>query len=93
MSFYRLNKVLKRHKLNSRSVAVLESIVDCEKSLTEIAGEFLITTAAVTQLVDSLEREDLAERKPCSHDRWRILLFPTEFGKTVLHQAKTEVTA
>ena len=71
--------------LTPASGLVLSILADSERPLPphEIAERLIVSRATVTGLVDSLERRELAERRPHPTDRRMLLVEITERGREV----------
>ena len=62
---------------------------DGSRSMSAIAEELGMSTSAVTQIADRMERSRLVERAPDHGDRRQKHLHLTAHGKTLMHKRRT----
>jgi len=57
------------------------------QSMTSLADNLSLNLPTVTKLMDRMVSDNLAYRKPHHSDRRRVLIFPTERGLDLFHEA------
>jgi DNA-binding MarR family transcriptional regulator len=75
-----------------QTLAVLDG-ADEPLSSTEIANRLLVTTASMTSLLDTLERQGLVRRVPHPHDRRKVLVAVTDAGRKTIDEVMPVVHA
>tara|TARA_R110002073_G_scaffold85978_24_gene204327 strand:- start:549 stop:968 length:420 start_codon:yes stop_codon:yes gene_type:complete len=58
------------------------------QSMTSLADSLSLNLPTVTKLMDRMVSDNLAYRKPHHSDRRRVLIFPTERGLNLFHEAE-----
>jgi DNA-binding MarR family transcriptional regulator len=90
-----LNRVLRRHGLSAAGAQALGIIEGAGEptSPTLIAERLIVSTAAVTSLLDTLERRGLIVRTPDQGDRRRVLVSLTDDARDLVERFLPEVVA
>ena len=57
------------------------------QSMTSLANSLSLNLPTVTKLMDRMVSDNLTYRKPHHSDRRRVLIFPTERGLDLFHEA------
>lgn len=57
------------------------------QSMTSLADSLSLNLPTVTKLMDRMVSDNLAYRKPHHSDRRRVLIFPTDRGLDLFHEA------
>ncbi|MBL4837703.1 MAG: MarR family transcriptional regulator [Kordiimonadaceae bacterium] len=57
-------------------------------AMTKVADKLCLYLPTVTKLIDRMVSDNYVYRKPHQTDRRRVLIFPTDRGLTVLHEAR-----
>lgn len=57
------------------------------QSMTALADSLSLNLPTVTKLMDRMVSDNLTYRKPHHSDRRRVLIFPTEHGLDLFHEA------
>jgi DNA-binding MarR family transcriptional regulator len=76
-----------RFHLNASERRCLAFLSSGPKSAKDIAAETKLTPAAITALLDRLERRGLLKRLPDSLDRRKILVAMTDEASRIAHEA------
>jgi DNA-binding MarR family transcriptional regulator len=74
--------------LGARGFCVLATALRGELTQGELAGMIGLDKTTMVVTVDELERDDLAERRPASHDRRARVIAVTEAGEGVLQEGQ-----
>lgn len=81
----RFNAELQRHGLRLRHYAVLRYLATVEGARQrELSGQLGYDPSAIVSLVDDLQRQKLAERRPDPNDRRNRIVVLTEAGNDFL---------
>jgi len=59
------------------------------QSMTNVADQLSLNLPTVTKLMDRMVSDNLVYRKPHHSDRRRVLIFPTERGLELYHEASS----
>jgi DNA-binding MarR family transcriptional regulator len=84
-------RVSERHDLTPVQAKLLCVVADGPRGMADLANHFGVERAALTGLVDRVERRGLAERTAVPGDRRALRVAPTETGCQAAHAFKTEV--
>lgn len=79
-------EVMARHRLNLNQARALLRLRNTRITLGTLAIELGISTAAVTGLVDALEKRHLIRRTPALKDRRRLFAELTPRGVDLYHE-------
>lgn len=84
----RMNVELKPVGISIDMWVVLGSLKDMPgQSMTSLADGLSLNLPTVTKLMDRMVSDNLTYRKPHHSDRRRVLIFPTERGLDLFHEA------
>lgn len=84
-------RVSERHDLTPVQAKLLCVVADGPRGMADLANHFGVERAALTGLVDRVERRGLAERTAVPGDRRALRVAPTETGCQAAHAFKAEV--
>jgi DNA-binding MarR family transcriptional regulator len=77
----------KLHDLNSADRRALSLVSQGPQTASAIAKETALTPAAVTALIDRLERRKLLQRRPDSDDRRKVMVEATDKARALISDA------
>ncbi len=86
-------RVSERHQLTPVQAKLLCAVADGPQRMADLASHFGVEKAALTGLVDRVERRGLAERTSVPGDRRALHVAPTEAGCQAATAFKAEVAA
>ncbi|MBB4907631.1 MarR family winged helix-turn-helix transcriptional regulator [Actinophytocola algeriensis] len=86
-------RVSERHDLTPVQAKLLCVVADGPRGMADLANHFGVERAALTGLVDRVERRGLAERTAVPGDRRALHVSPTETGCQAAFAFKAEIAA
>jgi DNA-binding MarR family transcriptional regulator len=86
-------RVAERRDLTAVQAKLLCIVADHPRGMGDLAQCFGVEKAALTGLVDRVERRGLATRAPVRHDRRALQVTPTETGRRQAAAFRAEVSA
>lgn len=84
-------RVSERHDLTPVQAKLLCVVADGPRGMADLANHFGVERAALTGLVDRVERRGLAERTAVPGDRRALRVAPTESGCQAVFAFKAEI--
>lgn len=86
-------RIAERHSLTPAQAKLLCVVADGPRGMAELAQSFGVEKAAMTGLVDRVERRGLAARSTVPGDRRALRVTPTDAGHTVAAAFHADVSA
>lgn len=89
-SYREISKILLDSKIHENQYQILKLLMDnnCEVKISELSKQHMVTPAAITTVLDRMEKTYLVIRHRDTKDRRIIFISITQNGKNLYEEAK-----